>query len=298
MSHPTAAAANDRVRLLLPLSLLALYLIWGSTYLGIHFALESWPPFLLEGSRLLAAGLLLFGFLRLRGEALPTRPQWRNAAITGVLLLGVGNGLRSFAEKHVGSGVTAVALASMPLFAALFGIGFGHKPNRLEAWGLALGFMGVVALNLGSSLSGSHIAALALLLAAASWAFGSVWSRQQDMPSGPMNTAVQMLCAGTAQYLVGFGCGERLPAHPTPHACLAMAYLVLFGSLIGFSAFVYALKHARPALATSYAYVNPPVAVLLGMLLAGEHMGPFEIVGMTIILLGVAVIALAHGRES
>ncbi|BFI94905.1 MAG: drug/metabolite exporter YedA [Rhodanobacter sp.] len=293
-----ATAANHRVRLLLPLSLLALYLIWGSTYLAIHFALESWPPFLLEGTRLLAAGLLLFGGLRLRGVALPTPRQWRNAAITGVLLLGIGNGLRSVAEKHVGSGVTAVALASMPLFAALFGIGFGHKPNRLEAWGLACGFAGVAMLNFGSSLSGSHIAALALLLGAASWAFGSVWSKQQDMPSGSMNTAIQMLCAGSAQYLVGFGCGERLPAHPTLRAGAAMIYLVLFGSLIGFSAFVYALKHARPALATSYAYVNPPVAVLLGVLLAGERMSAFEVIGMTIILLGVAVIALAHRQES
>lgn len=296
MNHTTAA--NDRVRLLLPLSLLALYLIWGSTYLGIHFALESWPPFLLEGSRLLVAGMLLFGYLRLRGVALPTRLQWRNAAITGTLLLGVGNGMRSFAENHVGSGIAAVALASMPLFATLFGSWFGHRPNRREALGLAFGFTGVAMLNLCSSLSGSHIAALALLAGAMAWAFGSVWSKQQDMPIGPMNTAAQMLCGSAAQFAMGFGSGERLPAHPTLHASLAMAYLVVFGSLVGFSAFLYVLRHARPALATSYAYVNPPVAVLLGVLLAGERIGPTEIAGMAIILLGVAAITTAHPRRS
>lgn len=291
-------AANDRVRLLLPLSMLVLYVIWGSTFLGIHFALESWPPFLLEGTRQLFAGILLFGFLRLRGTALPTRRQWRNAAITGVLLLGVSNGMRSFAEKHVGSGIAAVALASMPLFAALFGIGFGHRLERHEVLGLACGFTGVVMLNLGSSLSGSHIAALALLLGAAAWAFGSVWSKQQDLPAGPMNAAAQMLCGSASQFLMGFGSGEHLPAHPTLRASLAMAYLVVFGSLIGFSAFVYALKHARPALATSYAYVNPPVAVLLGVLLAGEHIGMLDIAGMAVILLGVAVIAMAQQKQA
>ncbi|MBD8881131.1 drug/metabolite exporter YedA [Rhodanobacter sp. 7MK24] len=291
-------AATDHSRLLLPLSMLVLYVIWGSTYLGIRFALESWPPFLLVGVRLLIAGTLLFGFLRLRGVALPTPRQWRNAAVTGVLLLGISNGMMSFSEQYVSSGITAVALASMPLFATLFGIGYGHRPNRREALGLVVGFAGVIVLNLGSSLAGSHIAALALLLGAAAWAFGSVWSKQQDMPTGPMNTAAQMLCGSAAQFVMGFGGGEHLPAHVTLRAGLAMAYLVVFGSLIGFSAFLYALKHARPALATSYAYVNPPVAVLLGVLLAGEHISPSGIVGMMVILLGVAAIMTAHRRRN
>jgi drug/metabolite transporter (DMT)-like permease len=291
-------SATGHSRLLLSLSLLVLYVIWGSTYLGIRFALESWPPFLLVGVRLLIAGVLMFGFLCLRGVPLPTPRQWRNAAFTGVLLLGISNGMMSFAEQYVSSGITAVALASMPLFATLFGAWYGHRPNRGEALGLVVGFVGVIVLNLGSALAGSHIAALALLIGAAAWAFGSVWSKQQDMPSGPMNTAAQMLCGSAAQFIMGFGSGEHLPAHPTLRANLAMAYLVVFGSLIGFSAFLYALKHARPALATSYAYVNPPVAVLLGVLLAGERIGPSGIAGMAIILLGVAAITLAHPRRS
>ena len=297
-ANGAANAAVDRSRLLVPLGLLALYVIWGSTYLGIRFALESWPPFLLAGIRFLIAGTLLFGYLRLRGVTPPTWRQWRNAAFVGTLLLGLGNGLVCFAEERVSSGIAAVAVASMPLFAALFGRWYGHRPNRREALGLMTGFAGVVVLNLGSDLSGSRIAALALLLAAAAWAFGSVWSRQQDMPAGPMNTAAQMLCGSAALLLMGFGGGERLPAHPTAHANLALAYLVAVGSLIGFSAYLYVLKHARPVLATSYAYVNPPVAVLFGMLLADEHIGPTELAGMAVILLGVAAITLARQKRT
>jgi drug/metabolite transporter (DMT)-like permease len=291
-------AAADRSRLLVPLGLLALYVIWGSTYLGIRFALEGWPPFLLAGVRFLIAGVLLFGYLRLRGMASPTLRQWRNAAFVGTLLLGLGNGLVCFAEERVSSGIAAVAVASMPLFAALFGSRYGHRTNRREMLGLLIGFAGVVVLNLGSDLSGSRIAALALLLAAAAWAFGSVWSKQQDMPAGPMNTAAQMLCGSAALLLMGFAGGERLPAHPALHANFALAYLVVVGSLIGFSAYLYVLKHARPVLATSYAYVNPPVAVLFGVLLAGEHVGPPEIAGMAIILLGVATITLARQKRA
>jgi len=284
-------------RVLIPLALFALFVIWGSTYLGIRFALESYPPFLLAGARFLCAGVAMYGFLRLRGIAAPTVPQWRNAAFTGLLLLGVGNGLVCFAEQRVSSGIAAVAVASMPLFAALFSGMYGQWPDRRESAGLAIGFAGVIVLNLGSSLSGSPVGALALLVAAACWAFGSVWSRGRDMPPGPMNTAAQMLCASVALLLVGYAGGERLPAHPTLHATLALAYLAVFGSIIAFSAYLYVLKHARPALATSYAYVNPPVAVLFGVLLAGEHVGPYDLVGMAIILVGVGAITLAKQKR-
>jgi drug/metabolite transporter (DMT)-like permease len=294
----TPAAAAAEARLLIPLALFALYVIWGSTYLAIRLALESYPPFLLAGLRFLCAGLLLYGFLRLRRVAPPTRLQWRNAAFTGVLLLGFGNGLVCFAEQRVSSGIAAVAIASMPLFAALFSGLYGQWPNRRETIGLLIGFAGVIVLNLGSSLSGSRIGAIALLVAAMCWAFGSAWSRRQDMPAGPMNTAAQMLCASVALLIVGFGLGEHLPAHPTARATLALAYLALFGSIIAFSAYLYVLKHARPALATSYAYVNPPVAVLFGVLLVGERVGVYDLAGMAVILLGVGVITLARQRRA
>jgi drug/metabolite transporter (DMT)-like permease len=298
MSQPATASTRGALdeRVLIPLALFALYVIWGSTYLAIRFALASYPPFLLAGVRFLGAGTLLFGFLRLRGMAMPTARQWRNAAFTGVLLLGFGNGLVCFAEERVSSGIAAVAVASMPLFAALFAGLYGQWATRRETVGLLIGFAGVVVLNLGSGLSGSRLGALALITAAMCWAFGSVWSRRQDMPPGPMNTAAQMLCASVALLAVGFGGGERLPAHPTLHATLALIYLAVFGSIVAFSAYLYVLRHARPALATSYAYVNPPVAVLFGVLLAGEHVGPFDLAGMAVILLGVGVITLAKRR--
>ena len=287
------ARALDEPRLLIPLGLLALYVVWGSTYLGIRYALESYPPFLLAGVRFLGAGLAMYAFLRFRGVRPPTRRQWRNAAVTGVLLLLGGNGLVCYAEQSVSSGIAAVAVASMPLFAAVFSGMYGQWPSRRETVGLLIGFAGVVVLNLGSGLSGSRLGALALIVAAMSWAFGSAWSKRQDMPAGPMNTAAQMLCASVALLLVGFGTGEHLPAHPTVRATAAVVYLALFGSIVAFSAYLYVLKHARPALATSYAYVNPPVAVLFGVLLAGEHVGPFDLGGMAIILVGVGVITLA-----
>ncbi|KGO99614.1 drug/metabolite exporter YedA [Novilysobacter defluvii] len=291
---PSLAPAAPQLdpRVLIPLCMLVLYLVWGSTYLGIAFALESYPPFLLAGLRFSAAGVLMYGFLCWRGIAPPTRLQWRNAAITGLLLLGMGNGLVCFAEERVSSGIAAVAVSSMPLFAAAFGGLYGNWPSGREAIGLMVGFAGVVVLNLGSGLSGERIGAIALLVAAAAWAFGSVWSRRQEMPAGPMNTAAQMLCASVALLLVGLASGERLPAEPTLKATLSLAYLALFGSILAFSAYLYVLKHARPAVATSYAYVNPPVAVLFGVLLAGESVGPFDITGMVVILSGVAVITL------
>lgn len=294
-----ASAASSSLadpRVMIPLALLALYIIWGSTYLGIRYGLESYPPFLLAGIRFAFAGALLFGFLRLRGVAGPTARQWRNGAVTGVLLLGFGNGLVCFAEQSVSSGVAAIAVASVPLFAAIFSGLYGQWPSVREGVGLAIGFAGVVVLNLGSSLAASKLGAIALIVAAASWAFGSIWSKHQDMPAGPMNTAVQMLCASVALLLVGFGTGEHLPAHPTLRATLALGYLVVFGSLVAFSAYLYVLKHARPAVATSYAYVNPPVAVLFGVLFAGEHAGLFELAGMAVILLGVAIITLFKQR--
>ncbi|WP_266156943.1 drug/metabolite exporter YedA [Dyella silvatica] len=293
-----APVAIVNTRVLVPLSLLALYIIWGSTYLGIRYALESYPPFLLAGLRFLAAGVVMFGFLRIRGMAMPTPLQWRNAAFTGILLLGFGNGLVCFAEQRVSSGIAAVAVASMPLFAALFSSLYGERPSRREGFGLMIGFIGVIVLNLGAGLSGSRIGALALIIAAMSWAFGSIWSRRQQMPPGPMNTAAQMLCASVALLLVSFLHGERMPAHPTLRATLAIAYLAIFGSIIAFSAFLYVLKHARPAVATTYAYVNPPVAVLFGIVMVGERVGPYDLLGMAIILVGVGVITLARVRKA
>jgi len=284
-------------RLLVPLALIAVYLVWGSTYLAIRIALESWPPFLLGAVRFLIAGSALYAVLRWRGVAAPTRAQWANAALTGTLLLGIGNGLVCYAEQTVASGLAAIAVASMPLFAATFGAIYRDWPSRLEWTGLVIGFAGVVLLNFGSGMSGSPLGAIALITAAIAWAFGSVWSRRRDMPPAAMNTAAQMVCGGAALCIASLLLGERLHAIPGFAATMALLYLIVFGSLIAFTAYLYLLNNVRALLATSYAYVNPPVAVLLGAVAVGEAVHPGDIAAMAVILIGVAMITLGKVRK-
>lgn len=283
--------------LLVPIALLAVYIIWGSTYFAIRVALESWPPFLLGAVRFLIAGGLLLAVLRLREVALPSRQQWLNAAVTGTLLLGVGNGLVCFAEQTVASGLAAIAVASMPLFAAAFGALYRDWPSRLEWLGLMIGFAGVILLNAGAGMTGAPAGAVALLVAAMAWAFGSVWSRRRDMPPASMNTAAQMVSGGFALAVVALLMGERFPEAPSTPALLAMLYLIVFGSLVAFTAYLYLLRNVRAVLATSYAYVNPPVAVLLGVLFIGERVRPGDIVAMAVILVGVAMITLGKVKK-
>ncbi len=293
----TADSASRR-RWLVPLALVSLYFIWGSTYLAIRVALESYPPFLMAAVRFIAAGAVLYGFLRWRGMPAPTRAQWINAAATGAMLLGLGNGLVCFAEQSVPSGLAAVAVASMPLFAAMFGGLYGAWPARMEWAGLAVGFGGVVLLNLGGSMGSAPLGALALIVAAAAWAFGSVWSKRRNMPPAAMNTSAQMLTGGVILLAFALVVGERWPAAPSASASLAVVYLAVAGSLIGFTAYLYLLNTVRPALATSYAYVNPPVAVMVGVAFGGEVVHSLDIVAMVVILVGVGLIALARERKT
>lgn len=282
-------------RLAIPLALAAVYLIWGSTYLAIRFALEGgFPPFLLGGARFLLAGALMFAFLRLRRVAMPTWPQWCNAGATGMLLLIMGNGMVNYAEQTVSSGTAAVGVASAPLWMALFAMLRGERPSRIEWLGLAVGFVGVVWLNAGSSLKSSPAGLVALLIAPLCWAFGSIWSRGRDLPSPVMTAAVQMLVAGAGMTAIGLLLGEHLPAAPSRAGMEAFAYLVVMGSIVGFSAYVWLLRNVRPALASSYAYVNPAIAVLLGALFARERFGVGELTAMGVILLGVLAITLAR----
>ncbi|WP_224361689.1 drug/metabolite exporter YedA [Hyalangium versicolor] len=290
--HAESTPADPQKGLLL-FCLFALYVIWGSTYLGIRWTLQGgFPPLLLGGLRFTLAGTLLYAVLRWRGMPVPTWRQWRAGAFTGFLLLAIGNGCVAFAQQWVPSGVAALVVGSMPLWAALFGgLYDGVWPGRAERWGLALGFFGIVLLNKGGELGEHWGAVLALLLAPVSWAFGSIWGKHSpSMPKGLMATATQMLCAGAMLVAASFAIGERMPAVPDTRALAAFFYLVGFGSLIAFSAYGYLLRHARPALATSYAYVNPVVAMLLGMGLGGETPGPYAFVAMTAILVAVMLI--------
>ena len=277
-------------------ALAAVYLVWGSTYLAIRVGLESFPPFAMGALRFLAAGIAMYGFLRWRGHAPPTRAQWRNIAILSGFLLVTGNGLVNVAEQTVSSGLAAVAVASMPLWAALFGRLRGQHPTRGEWLGLAIGFLGVVWLNIGSEMRASLVGMIALLLAPISWAWGSVWSRGRDLPAPAMSTAAQMLLAGFFMTAIAAALGERFTGMPSAKATLAVAYLAVFGSIVAFSAYVWLLNHVRPALATSYAYVNPPIAVLLGAVLLGERFGVQAIGAMAVILVGVAIVVRAKAK--
>ncbi len=298
MNDSIVTAAPASMRPLVPLALLGVYLIWGSTYLAIRIGLGGYPPFLLAALRFLVAGGLLLLFLRWRGFVLPTPRQWLNCAVAGTLLLGLGNGLVCYAEQSVASGIAAVAVAGMPLFAALFAGLYRQWPSRMEWIGLAVGFVGVIVLNLGGGLRSSPLGALALVTAAASWAFGSVWSRRRDMPHPAMSTAAQMLCGCVVLGIFSLLGGERMHALPSLHATLALAYLVVAGSILGFSAYIYLLHNVRPALATSYAYINPPVAVLIGVALGGESVRALDIAGMVVILAGVVAITLARTKAT
>ncbi|MBZ4332401.1 drug/metabolite exporter YedA [Corallococcus sp. AS-1-12] len=289
-----AEPAPHRGRLLF--SLFALYVIWGSTYLAMRFALTGFPPFRMAGLRFLLAGGVLFAGLRLKGQPGPGLRQWGAGVVTGFLLLVLGNGGIAVAQNlGVPSGVAALVVGSMPLWAAIFGAAFGQKPGRAELAGLVLGFAGVALLNLGGDMSGGGVAALAVVVAPAAWAFGSVWSRRLPMASGLMTPATQMLSAGVMMMALSFALGERMADAVPPRAMASFVYLVVFGSLVAFSAYGYLLKHARPALATSYAYVNPAVAVLLGVVFAGETLGPMTWGAMSAIL--VAVMLLARGKR-
>lgn len=286
------AATGDTGRWLLPASLVTVYVVWGSTYFAIRLALESFPPFLMAAVRFLCAGALLYGLARLRGEPAPTRAQWLNSAKVGALLLAGGNGLVVFAEQYVASGLAAILIASVSLWATLFGGLFGAWPTRRQWVGIAIGLGGLTLLNVGADLRGNTLGIAALLLAAVSWAFGSVWSRRLSLPSSAMASAAEMLAGGVLLLGITAVRGERLSHAPSLSATLALAYLVLFGSILAFSAYVLLIRRASPAVATSYAYVNPVVAVLLGVSFGGEHIGPLTIVALAIILSGVALVAL------
>lgn len=280
------------------LALAAVYLIWGSTYLAIRYALEGgFPPFLLGGIRFLIAGGLMYGLLRWRGVAAPTRPQWRNAAVMGVLLLLLGNGMVNLAEQTVSSGLTAVAVASAPLWMGIFAAMRGQQPNGMEWLGLGIGFLGVLWLNVDSSLAASSVGLVALLVSSLAWSSGSIWSRGRDLPSPLMAAAAQMLCGGVAMCLVAAVIGERFDRMPSAQGIAAFGYLIVFGSWIGFSAYIWLLHHVRPALAGSYAYVNPAIAVALGAWLAGERFGRHELLAMGVILLGVVAITFARAAR-
>ena len=282
----------------------ALYVIWGSTYLGIRFAIETMPPFTMAGVRFVAAGAILYAWSRARGAVPATRPQWRTAVVVGACLLLGGNGGVTWAEQYVPSGVAALIVASTPMWMVLL------DAVRLRAWprpaviaGLALGLVGIWLL-VGPSDLGSDpvdpVGALAVGAAAFFWAVGSIYQRGAPKAEATLlNVGMQMLVGGALLLLAGVVLGERLVlADVSAKSAGALAYLVFFGAIVGYSAYVWLLKVSTPAKASTYAYVNPIVAVLLGWALADEPLGPRVLSASVAVVAAVALITTARAAKT
>lgn len=284
-AHP--AASPGRILA----ALLSLYLVWGSTYLAMRWAIDGMAPLFMAGVRYVVAGGLILLFLRARGHAWPDRLPARNAAVVGVLLLVGGNGAVGLAmEGGVNSALSATVVAITPLCAALFARCWGQRTSPREWLGLLLGVAGVFLLKQGQGLAGALDGFLLLVFAALSWSFGSMWGKHQAQPSLWMASAVQLLAGGVALLLASALRGEPWTPPATAQSAWALVYLILVGAIVGFSSYVYLLATVRPALATSYAYVNPLVAVLLGCWLGGEAVDAAELGGLAVILLGVVLV--------
>ena len=305
MTFSTTALARPSTSLIAA-ALAAVYLVWGSTYLAIRWALVSLPPFFQMGTRFLVAGALLMLFLRLRGEKLPnfqkesnpSSPQpwyWRNALVIGTLMLAGGMGGVAVASQTIGSGLIATFIAIVPMMVALIGLAFGKRPSRLEIVGMLIGFGGVIFLVQGKSFGASTVGLLAMFGATLTWSIGSVLQTTKlPLALGPMGFATEMLCGGAVLLAISFALGERVALPLDTRALLAWGYLVVFGSLVAFSAYLFLLAHVSPAMATSYAFVNPVIALFLGVWLGGELVQKSEWIACAVILFGVLMFFAAR----
>ncbi|MEN8144418.1 MAG: EamA family transporter [Gemmatimonadota bacterium] len=297
---------RSRYQAQLLIAFAAVYLIWGSTYLAIRFAIETLPGYSMSGARFLLAGGGLYIYSRLRGAPRPTRRNWANAALVGALLFLGGNGSVVWAEQRVPSGLAALLIATEPLWIVLlfsFWRG-GHKPSLRTALGIGLGFVGAAILSAPTSALGGEaphlISMIVLVLAALSWATGSLYARGADLVENPtQNAAMQMFTGSIFLLLAGTVAGEWAGfdlAAVSAKSAAAFFYLAIFGSLIGFSAYSWLLRNAHPAKVATYAYVNPIIAVFLGWLLAGEPLGPRTMIAAALIL--GSVILVSKAKES
>jgi drug/metabolite transporter (DMT)-like permease len=277
----------------LVISLAAVYVIWSSTYLAVRFAIAELPPLLMAGGRYSIAGLVMLAIARRRGAAWPSAAQWLRVVPIGALLFLCGNGFVVIAELSVSSGGAAVVCATMPLWTGVWAALGGERSSWRDWLSLAIGFVGVLVLMGGPSLQGRPLHLALIVLSPMCWALGSVLARRQSREwriGASLASAMQMLTGGATLIAAGLVDGERLPAHAGAGSWLAVGYLLVFGSLIGFTAYNWLLRNARPVVATSYAYVNPIVAVLLGAAISGEPLGVTTLVANVLI---VGAIALA-----
>lgn len=301
----TTEDALERVsppRWQLVLAFACIYIVWGSTYLGMRFAVDTIPPFLMGATRFLIAGSLLVAWSAARGQARASRLAWRNAAVVGGLLLLVGNGAVAWAAQRVPSGMMSLLVATVPLWMVVIERALGRRASFPQLVGVGIGLVGVSLLVLPADGSWRNApvdpaGAFALVMGSFAWTAGSLYSRGAEQARyAPMASGMQMLCGGAMLLVLGVLSGE--PARLTldavsPRSALAVVYLIIFGSLVGFSTYMWLLKKASPSAVGTYAYVNPAVAVALGVVLAGETVPSRAVLAMSVILGGVALVSLA-----
>jgi drug/metabolite transporter (DMT)-like permease len=274
--------------------LAATWVIWGSTYLAIKFALVSFPPFLQMGSRFLVAGAALALWMRfVRRAPWPTPRQWGHATLVGALMLGGGMGGVGVAEQTVGSGLVVAFIAVVPLIIVLLNLLWRVRPGRLELVGIGIGLVGVLMLTRGQGFQASPTGLLAIAVACVTWSIGSVLSqRATPLAPGAMGFASEMLCGGVVLMGLAAFSGESMAWPPQPLAVAAWAYLVVFGSLIAFNAYMLLLARAPAGLAASYTFVNPVIALALGVTLGGEIVSAFEWTAAGVVLVGVVLLLI------
>lgn len=290
-------AQDARPTPLLLLCLASVYLVWGTTYFAIRVVLEGMPPLFAMGSRFVLAGAVLLAWQRLRGQAGPSAKQWLHSAAIGTLLLACGMGGVATAEQWISSGATTVLIGALPLVAALWSCAFGQRPGRMEWAAIAIGSAGLAVLTGGDEFRANPSGAAAILFAITCWAFGSQWSRRLDIPAGATGFAAEMLAGGGVLLVASLAFGESWPSSVALKPVLAWLYLVVAGSLIAFSAYMWLVAHVTPALATSYAYVNPPVAVVVGAWLGGELVAPQTLAALPLVGGAVALLTLGNARR-
>jgi drug/metabolite transporter (DMT)-like permease len=289
-------------------ALAAVYSIWGSTYLAIHFAVETLPPFLMAGVRFVIAGGLLFVWMRMRGTPAPTRTQWRATAIMGALLLVGGNGVLAWAEQTVPSGLAALMIGTVPVWMVLLDWfrGDGGRPTAGVTLGLVLGLVGIALLVGPGIWAGDNridtVGLVALVFASLSWAVGSFYARRAPLPAASLlATGMEMLVGGGLLLIVGVLTGElgqlRLD-HVSAQSLVAFGYLIVFGSWVGFTAYTWLLRATPPAVSSTYAYVNPVVAVFLGWALGGEALTSRTVLAAAIIVAAVVIITSQRANKS
>jgi drug/metabolite transporter (DMT)-like permease len=273
-----------------------LYALWGSTYLGIKFSLQSFPPFLLGGTRFPIAGGLMLLFVFARGAQRPTRRQVLHCVIYGVLLIGLGNGMLAVAEQFVSSGIASAFLGGTPMVIALLSGLFGRWPNKLEWLGIAIGFCGLLVVNADGALRASTWGVFALAVSLLAWSLGSVLARNKlDLPGGAMTTGIELFSGGLLQLSISLALGERML--PLTTQAIGGWLFLLVASIIGFTAYTIVLRRLSPVLGASFSYVNPIVAIANGVLFAGETLAPLAALGVGVTLLGVIFITLGQARK-